>query len=505
MLTMDPARPLAEAVLVRGERIGWVGQDADVPSAAAEGARTLDCAGGALLPGFHDAHIHLLAYAAGLGAVDCGPRAVSSIDEIQEALAVRAADTAPGQWVRGIGYSDFHLREKRHPTRWELDVAAASHPIRLDHRTGHACVLNSVALKAAGIGASSEEPPGGTIFRDLASGEPDGLLLEFGGRLDGLMPRPSDAELRSSVLGASQMLASKGVTSVQDATATNSVSRWNTFRSLRSSGFLLQRAGFMPGVGRLAEFLSDGLSYGSLHDEVRLGAAKVTLTLSSGRIRPDPAELRDIVEDAASRGFPVAVHAVEAEAVAAAAEAITSVSSKDLTPGIDRLRHRIEHCSELPPEVFHKVVASDATVVTQPGFVYANGSMYLEQVPADMQPYLYRIGALARAGVPLAFGSDAPVADPDPLKGIYSAVTRRSAEGPPVAADEGIDVEEALRYATSGPAVAGHVEDQVGVVRPGMLADLVLLRQDPTAAEPEAMPVNDVALTVIGGKVVWEG
>mgnify|MGYP002031989320 CR=1 FL=1 len=193
---------------------------------------------------------------------------------------MRAADTAPGQWVRGVGYSDFHLLEKRHPSRWELDEASPSHPVRLDHRTGHACVLNSAALRIAGIGASSEEPSGATISRDLASGEPDGLLLEFGERLDGLMPRPGDAELRSSVLRTSETLASKGITSIQDATATNSVSRWNTFRSLRSSGFLLQRAGFMPGVGRLEEFRSDGLSYGSLHDEVRLGTAKITVTLN---------------------------------------------------------------------------------------------------------------------------------------------------------------------------------------------------------------------------------
>jgi len=144
-------------------------------------------------------------------------------------------------------------------------------------------------------------------------------------------------------------------------------------------------------------------------------------------------------------------------------------------------------------------------VVTQPGFIYASGTQYLARVPADMQPYLYRLGALARSGVKLAFGSDAPVADPDPLLGIYGAVTRRSAEGPRVAAEEGIGVEDALRYSTVGPAVAAHMETQVGVVRPGMLADLVLLKRDPTSAEPEELLATEVALTLIGGQVVWEG
>ena len=143
--------------------------------------------------------------------------------------------------------------------------------------------------------------------------------------------------------------------------------------------------------------------------------------------------------------------------------------------------------------------------MTQPGFIYASGTMYLARARADIQPYLYRVGALARSGVKLAFGSDAPVADPDPLLGIYSAVTRRSAEGTQVAAEERIGVEDALRYSTAGPAVAGHMEAQVGVVRSGMLADMVLLKRDPTAIEPEGLLANAVALTVIGGRVVWEG
>ena len=507
VLTMDPERPLADAVLVRGDRIAWVGTDADAPPTAGSRTRTLDCGGGALLPGFHDAHCHVLAYAASLAAVDCGPRAVSSIDDIKRALSRRAADTTPGQWVRGSGYSDFHLLEKRHPSRWELDQAAPSHPVRLDHRSGHACVLNSLALNIAEISGSTEEPPGATIARDPRSGEPSGLLLEFGGHLDGLIPQPGDAELKSAVLQASRMLASRGITAIQDATAANSVSRWNTFRSLKSS--LLQRVTFMAGAGRIEDFLSEGLRFLSVSDDVRLGAGKIMVTLSSGDIHPGRAELREIVEDASRRGFPVAIHAVEAEAVSAAADAIASVSSRERPPGSPpgskRLRHRIEHCSELPPEVLSQVVASGAMVVTQPGFIYASGTMYLARVKPDMRPYLYRVGALARSGVKLAFGSDAPVADSDPLLGIYSAVTRRSAEGPRVAAEEAIGVEDALRYATVGPAVAAHMEAQVGVVRPRMLADLVLLKRDPTAAEPEELLDNEVVLTVIGGKVVWQG
>ena len=523
VLTMDPARPLAEAVLVRGDRIAWVGADADVPPTVGGRTRILDCGGGALLPGFHDAHCHLLSYAASLGAVDCRPSAVSSIDDIKRALTERAAVTTPGQWVRGTGYDDFHIREKRHPTRWELDAAAPSHPVRLDHRSGHACVLNSLALEIARISGSTDEPHGATIARRTGSGEPSGLLLEFAGHLEGLIPQPGDVDLQSAVLQASQLLASKGITSLQDATAANDLSRWNTFRSLKSSGSLLQRAVFMAGAGRIGDFLSEGLRFLPLGDavalggdDVRLGAAKIVVTRSSGKLHPGRDELREIVEDVSRRGFPVAIHAVEAEAVSSAAEAIASASSREPPPGSPpsspggskRLRHRIEHCSELPPEVLSQVAASGAMVVTQPGFIYANGAMYLAQVDADMQRYLYRVGSLARSGVRLAFGSDAPVADPNPLLGIYSAVTRRSAEGPRVAAEEGIGLRDALSYATLGAAVAGDMEAEVGVVRPGMLADLVLLKQDPPRlwrTDPEELLANEVALTVMAGSVVWEG
>lgn len=505
VLTMDPARPLAAAVLVRGERIVWVGPDSDVPDTSTIHRKSVDCGGGTLLPGFHDAHLHLISYAISLGAVDCGPLAVSSIEDIKRSLSRRASETAPGHWVRGVAYCDFHLREKRHPTRWDLDEAAPSHPIRLDHRTAHACVLNSVALQIAGIDASSEEPSGTTISRDLVTGEPDGLLLEFGPHLDGLIPDLRDTDLESAVLRASKSLASKGITSIQDATVTNSVSRWNTFRSLKSSGFILQRMGLMPGISHLKEFLSEGLIYRSQYDEVRLGAAKVMVTLSSGRLDPDSVELREIVLRAANYGFPVALHAVEADAISAAADAIYQARLDNSQPGATELRHRIEHGSEMPPVVLHKVVSSGANIVTQPALLYSAGTMYLEQVASDKQPYLYRIGALARAGVALAFGSDAPVVDPDPILGIYSAVTRRSLEGLLVAQDEGISMEKALQYATSGPAVAGHVECELGFVRPGMYADLVLLNHDPTSAEPEALLENGVILTVIGGKVVWQG
>ena len=146
VLTMSPTRPRGEAVAIVRDRIVWVGSTEDAKSFVRSGTTLVDCAGGTLLPGFHDAHIHLLAYASALAGVDCGPDALSSIDDLKSAIRSRASNRPEGEWIRASGYDETTLAEARHPTRRDLDDAAPVNPVRLDHRSGHGCVLNSVAL-----------------------------------------------------------------------------------------------------------------------------------------------------------------------------------------------------------------------------------------------------------------------------------------------------------------------------------------------------------------------
>ena len=229
VLTMSPALPRAEAVAIVRDRIVWVGSSEDAKSLTSSDTTIIDCAGGTLLPGFHDAHMHLLAYASTLASVDCGPDAVSSIDELKAAIRHRASNTPEGEWIRASGYDETALVEARHPTGWDLDSAAPFHPVLLDHRSGHGCVLNSVALARVGIGDSADEPPGSTIVRDLNTGKPSGLLLEMSNYLDERIPSPPFEELENSVRRASRILLSHGITSIQDATHQNSLSRWELF------------------------------------------------------------------------------------------------------------------------------------------------------------------------------------------------------------------------------------------------------------------------------------
>jgi len=498
VLTLEPGKPAAEAVAVAGDTIAAVGRRDQVSLLAAPGARTIDCQGMTLLPGLIDAHCHLLATAASMRGVDCSPDAVSSVHDVQMTLRHRAETTPEGRWIRGFGYDDVSLAEGRHPTRWDLDQAAPNHPVRLDHRSGHATVMNSLGLSMAGIGQDTPEPLQGLIGREPQTGEPTGLLLELAGWLrERLGPSRNEAEFREGLSRLDRMLLAYGITSVQDAGPDNGLDRWRTLGSIQASGQLSCRVTMMAGASKLQELVSEGLTWHSGDDWLRLGHAKLMLTLTTGALHPKREDLRDLVAQAHAMGFPVAIHAVEREAVEAAASVVTAGD-------------RIEHCAECPAELVARVRSTGATVVTQPGFLYWNGERYIQRVDPELQPHLYPVGALHRAGVPLAFGSDSPVADPNPWPAIYSAVTRTTRDGtkfPPVAGMSAIKQEvpatAALRMHTMGGAHAEGSEDRKGTISRGKLADLVLLDADPTKVEPSGLKDIRAVMTMVGGQVVW--
>ena len=474
--TLDPSRPVAAALGVRAGRVLFLGDESDAARLSGPNTRRYDGHGGVLLPGFHDAHLHLLGMAARLLSLDCTPASVRSLGELKERLGDAARQAPPGAWLRGWGYDEAALAERRHPTRHDLDGAAPRNPVRLTHRSGHAVVLNSPALAAVGIGLETSDPPGGAIDRD-EHGEPTGLLLDMGAYLAGRVPPLPPADLEVGMREANAWLLSRGVTAVQDASPDNDLSRLRLLTRMIDNALLVPRLTFMPGAHNLEEF-QDG-PVGECGP--RLGHAKIMLTASTGALSPAPEELEALVRDAVDRGYSVAVHSVEAEAVRAAAEVLWRVPP----PEGSGAPHRIEHASELPPEALEAVRSSGAMVVTNPGFIRFGGERYLRTVPAEEQPWLYRIGALHRAGVPVAFGSDAPVEMPEPLAELAAAVTRRSSEGGLVGSPmEAVATEESFRIAIRGGAHAAGAGTSLGALRPGMAADLVLLDGDPFPPRP---------------------
>lgn len=500
VLTMDAQRPLADAVLVEDGCISWVGKENDVSTVCVD--RLIDCGGATLLPGLNDAHIHLLAYAASLQRMDCSRNSIASIEDLPRLLQARARTTPAGQWIRGSGYDLFYLAEQRHPTRHDLDHVTPHHPVRLDHHSGHACVLNSRGLEAVGITADTSDPVDGVIKRNEA-GEPTGVLLEMNDYISSRMNEVRDGKaIYRSVAEAGQRLLRWGLTSLQEASPGNDPERWDIFDRLIQAGEFHQRLMVMPGVHYLQQFTERGLTYGVGDQHLRIGPAKLMATHTTGVLQPPEEQIRKLVLEVHQMGSPIAIHAVEQETILAVARALIQAADKH-HDGL-YYRDRIEHCAEATPKVLDLLEGSGIALVTQPGFLYENGERYRAEVPCEIQPWIYPLRALQQAGIPLAAGSDSPVASPNPWEGIYAAITRRCFSGEALHPEQGLTLGGALLLWTRGAAYASAEEKIKGILCPGMLADFILMDRDITRVEPEELLTCRVAMTVVNGEVVWE-
>src|SRR4030042_1217943 len=206
VLTMNRRQPHAELVAVRDGRIIHVGKNDELGQFRGRG-KLIDCEGRTVIPGFNDAHIHVLSFSSHLLSVDCSPATVKSISDIQDKLRQEAQRIPPGTWIKGSGYNEFYLAERRHPTRRDLDQAAPHHPVKLAHRSMHACVLNSMALSLAGISVETPDPPGGLIDRELETGEPSGLLFGMNSYInEKVIPPLTEDETRRGVHVANRKL-----------------------------------------------------------------------------------------------------------------------------------------------------------------------------------------------------------------------------------------------------------------------------------------------------------
>ena len=462
-----------------------VGTNDEVMRYAGPVSEVIDCGGRALIPGIVDDHCHLFATAARRSAVDCRPSATPTVDAVVTSL--KSSRVRSDGWVRGYGYDDSPLGLGRHLTRHDLGAVSLQRPVRVEHRSGHACVLNSAGLDAVGINRDTPDPTGGTIVRD-ADGEPTGLLLDMDDWLRRRVDtKTDDTELRTAIRGLIGDLLQYGITEATDAGADNGIDRWRAFESFVADGVIPLRVTMMVGAGRLEEIHRAGLKYGDVDESgfLTLGPAKIMLTVSSGSLHPDFETLSEVVRQAHSDGFPVAIHAVEREAVIASALALADHPS---TVGHDR----IEHCGECPPDVAGLVSASGAHVVLNTGFLHYEGERYLHAVHEALVPHLYPAGALALLGVRVSLGSDAPVVEPNPWAAMAAAVGRCTAQGNRLGGVGLPSVSEALQMHTGGRRIA-----------PGAPADLAVVEPDPLATPLENLPEIRSVLTVVAGRMVW--
>ena len=456
--------------------------------------RVVNLRGGAVLPGFNDAHAHVVYYGLTRFGADLG--GARSVDEIAKRLREHGRALKRGEWQHGMGYRVDELAELRPPHRTELDRATGGRPCYIDERGGHSRVANTAALEAAGLMGPGQDPPGGRIARDR-NGLPNGLLLEAAMRLVAdVQPTPAIERREQGILMAQRLLLSRGVTSVGAAVNRGFADDLRAYQRLAEAGRLKVRVNeFLSwelleaatGLGLLKGFGGPMLRAGPIKVFVDGGAERVAMRSGGGVWRTTPDELRELVDRASRAGLQVAAHAIGDGAIEAMCDAVEAA-------GATGLRHRVEHCTICPPDLQARLGKLRMVAVMQPlaaRFGRVASALFF---PARDRKDLAAHGPLIKAGVAVAFSSDLPVTtDPNPWPGIRAAVEDQA---------NGVSLLAALRAYTVGGAYASFEEQQKGTLEPGRAADLQIYERDMLdGAAPAWDQLRPRAVFVGGAKV----
>jgi predicted amidohydrolase YtcJ len=519
--------PHAEGVAVRGGRIVAVGDVADVSGRSTE---VVDLAGGLLLPGFQDAHVHPVQ--GGLERMRCDLSEESTREGCLRVIREYADQWTDRRWILGGGWA-MPAFPGGTPTAADLDALVPDRPAYLLNRDHHGAWVNSRALELAGITRGTPDPPDGRIERD-ADGHPSGTLHEGAmGLVTRHLPPTTRTEYSAALLEAQRYLHSLGITAWQDAILGRYVGMddvTDVYLEASRSGALTARV-----VGALwwerdrgTEQIRDLLERRAQGQAGRFRATSVKImqdgvvenhtagmlepyldghghvTGNSGLSFVDPAVLREAVTALDAAGFQVHVHAIGDRAVREALDAIEAARTAN---GHTDGRHHLAHIQVIHPDDVPRFGHLGVTATMQALWAANDEQMSELTLPflsRERACWQYPFGALKRSGALLAAGSDWPVSTPDPLAAIQVAVTRRQpdAEAEAFLRDQALTQAEAFTAYTAGSAYVNHL-DETGVVEVGRLADLVVLDRDPLSGEPEAITDAHVVATYVEGECVF--
>ena len=531
--TMDPARPEAEALAVRGDRIVAVGTSDALLALRGPSTQLIDAAGRRVVPGFIEGHGHFMALGEQLSVLDL--RGTRSWEEIVAKVRAAARDAKPGEWIEGAGWHQEKWpgvpadAVNGVPRNGALDEAAPHNPVILGHGSGHGVMANAAALAAAGIADATPDPAGGQIVRD-GSGKATGWLVDTAADLaNAALQRArsakTPAEQRAVQLErirlAGQEALSKGVTSFNDAGVP--FATIDLYRELADAGQLPLRLYVMVG-SESNEALAQGLSRyrmvgrGNNFLTVRAIKRMVDGALGShsawllepytddpsttGLVVDSPALIAGTAELALAKGFQLNTHAIGDRAN----REVLDVYQRALGGVADgkALRWRIEHAQHVHPDEFPRFAALGVIASMQGVHATADGpwvAKRLGEQRARERTYVWR--SLLNAGAMIVNGTDTPVEDVDPLASFRASVTREMADGKRFYPEQVMSREEALRSYTRDNAWASFEESLKGTLSVGLLADFVVLDRDILTVPDAALKEARVLQTVLGGKLVW--
>ncbi len=514
--TFDNSIILASAMVIDNGRILAIGGD-DLVGEFDRGEHE-NMHGQVILPGLVDAHIHLQEYAQSLQNVDCE---VNVKDEILRRVMERVRQTSRGEWVRGHGWNQ-NIWGGEYPTSRDLDPIAPENPTFLTAKSLHAAWVNSTALDLAGINSSTPDPINGRIQRDN-QGNPTGILFEAAVNLvEAAIPEPTPENLAKNFR---QIIASfwrMGLTGVHD------FDRRTCFQALQllhGRGELHFRVVKSIPIELLPHATGLGLRSGFGDDFLRIGSVKlfsdgalgshtgamfepyVDEPKNRGILIMDQEQLFEKGALAVKNGLGLAVHAIGDRAVHEVLDGFARLRSFERENGLPEFRHRIEHAQTIHPDDAGRLAELNIVASMQP--VHAPSDMLMaDRFLGERSKYSYAWKTQSMHGARLAFGSDAPVENPNPFWGLHAAVTRRRADGSP--GQEGwipeqrLKIGEAIEGFTQGPAYCSGMENRLGKLSPGFLADLIVVDTDPFTCDPADLINIQPTKTMVGGEWVWQ-
>jgi predicted amidohydrolase YtcJ len=519
--TAVDAHPQAAALAIRGDRLVGVGQDAEILALRGPSTQVADLGGRTIVPGLTDAHGHFTNLGASLQRLDF--RGLTSYDAIVAMVKQRAATARPGEWILGRAWDQNLWADTSFPTHERLDAAAPDNPVYLTRVDGHAGLANAKAMELAGVTRATEAPPTGRLIRD-AKGNPSGVFIDGAQQLVAAkIPAESDAQLDEQILLADKECRRLGLTMVHDAG--NTKRAIDAYKRLADAGTLQTRIYAMArgSLAELAPFFKAGplANYHDYHVIVRaikiiadgaLGSRGAAMLEdysdepgNKGLLTTPPDEVYAQTLAASKAGFQTCIHAIGDRANREVLDVFERVQRE--VPGSKSLRMRDEHAQILSPQDIPRFARLGVIASMQPTHCTSD----MPWVPARIGQKRTIEGAyvwqkLMKTGVIVASGSDFPVEQPNPMLGLYAAITRQDVHGNPPggwAPDQRMTRMEALKSFTINAAYAAHLEKELGTLEAGKLADLVVLSGDVMTEPAKDILTTTAVKTMVGGRWVY--
>ncbi len=523
----DGSAGFAEALAIRGNQIVAIGRQDSLDGYRGPATRVIDAKGGTVMPGFNDAHVHFLEGSLSLANVNL--LEAEKLDQIQKAIRDFAAANPTAPWVLGRGWL-YGAFPGGMPTRQQLDALVPDRPAAMSCYDGHTLWVNSKALALAGITKDTPNPPNGSIVRDPKTGEPTGALKEAAQSLvDGVIPKPTREEKLAAMKRGITEAHRFGVTSIQEAGV--STEDFGLFDSLRKAGELPLRA-------YVAMYVDSGWT---ARDADRLDSLRVahpdTPTLRMGMIKlyadgvieartaymlepyanapstgnPEmtAGEMARIVTMMDARGWQIEIHAIGDAGIRMALDAFEQAAAANPAPARGR-RHRLEHIEDVSAADIPRFGSLGVIASMQPYHASPNQNVlevWAVNVGPERATRAWAWKSIHDAGGHLAFGTDWPVVGIDPRPGLHTALTRQTMQGLPAGGfnpAQRLPLATTLESYTTASAYAGFDEGRVGMLKVGMLADVVVWSSDLFALPVDRVKDAEVVTTIFDGRIVYE-